>query len=144
MIPIKTLEQVYPYVFVSDRPSPPENVRVDIEYSTETTKLNISWSATEVTGVIQNYTVHFKSRKVETTQLYYIYQLDMFATKCGEFLAFIKAVNGAGESDPSNNVTIPSLPDIGPVTTSLGHQVRKLADGQIMVNVSLKVSIMII
>ena len=33
--------------------------------------------------------------------------------------AFIITVNGAGESDPSDSVTIPSLPDIGPVTASL-------------------------
>ena len=115
-------------------------MRVDLEYSTEAVKLNISWRATEVTGVIQNYTVYFKSHKVEITQLYYIYQLDTFTTKCGEFLAFITAVNEAGESDPSNNVTIPSLPDIGPVTASLSHQVWKSAVGEIMVNVSFKVS----
>ena len=48
------------------------------------------------------------------------------------------AVNGAGESDPSNNVTIPSLPDIGPVTASLTHQVWK-SGGEIMVNVSFEV-----
>ena len=92
--------------------------------------------------VVQNYTLYFISHKIETTQLYYIHQLDisrMFAKKCGEFLAFITAVNGAGESDPSKNVTIPSLPDIGPVTTSLSHQVWKSAGGEIMVNVSFEV-----
>ena len=115
-------------------------MRVNLVYSTEATKLNISWRVTEVTGVIQNYTVYFKSHKVETSQLYYIHQLDMYATRCGEFLAFIIAVNGAGESDPSNNVTIPSLPDIEPVTASLSHQVWKSAGGKIMVNVSFKVS----
>ena len=50
----------------------------------------------------------------------------------------MKAVNGAGESDPSNNVSIPSLPDIGPVTASLTHQVWKY-DGEIRVNVSFEV-----
>ena len=48
-------------------------------------------------------------------------------------------MNGAGESAPSNNVSIPSLPDIAPVTVSLRHQVWK-SDGEIMVSVSFKVS----
>ena len=52
-------------------------------------------------------------------------------------------MNGAGKSDPSNNVTIPSLPDIGPVTASLRHQVWKYG-GEIMVNVSFEVSYIII
>ena len=50
----------------------------------------------------------------------------------------MRAVNGAGESDPSNNVSIPSLPDIGPVTASLTHQVWKY-DREIRVNVSFEV-----
>ena len=48
-------------------------------------------------------------------------------------------MNGAGESAPSNNVTIPSLPDIAPVTASLRHQVWK-SEGETMVNVSFEVS----
>ena len=51
---------------------------------------------------------------------------------------YVKVVNGAGESDPSNNVSIPSLPDIEPVTASLTHQVWK-CDGEIRVNVSFQV-----
>ena len=58
---------------------------------------------------------------------------------CGLFLAYVKAVNGAGESDPSNNVSIPSLPDIGPVTACLIHQVWK-NNGEIRVNISFEVS----
>ena len=50
----------------------------------------------------------------------------------------MKAVNGADESDPRTNVSIPSLPDIGPVTASLTHQVWKY-DGEIRVNVSFEV-----
>ena len=38
------------------------------------------------------------------------------------------------------NVSIPSLPDIGPVTASLTHQVRK-HDGEIRVNVPFDVSV---
>ena len=51
----------------------------------------------------------------------------------------MKVVNGAGESDRSNNVSIPSLPDIGSVTASLTHQVWKYYDGQIRVNISFQV-----
>ena len=101
--------------------------------------LNISWSATTVVGVDQNYTINFDTHMVETTRLYYIYQQNTYAINCGIFLAYIKAVNGAGESDPSNNVTIPSLPDIAPVTASLRHQVWKSC-GEIMVSVSFEVS----
>ena len=91
------------------------------------------------TGVEHNYTVNFGSYKVETAELYLIHQLSTLATQCSIFLAYVRAVNGAGESDPSNNVTIPSLPDIEPVTASLTHQVWK-SNGQIMVNVSFQVS----
>ena len=52
-----------------------------------------------------------------------------------DIVAFAKVVNGASESDPSNN---PSLPDIGPVTASLTHQVWK-HDGEIRVNVAFEV-----
>ena len=91
-------------------------------------------------GVDQNYTIVFSSHQTESRETYYvIHNLGRLATECGLFLAYVKAVNGAGESDPSNNVTIPSLPDIEPVAASLTHQVRK-SIGQIMVNVSFKVS----
>ena len=121
----------------SERPSPPEHLSV--QHTRDADLLNISWSTTTMKGVNQNYTINFDTYMVETTQLYYIYQLNTYAIKCGLFLAFIKAVNGAGKSDPSNNVTIPSLPDIAPVTASLRHQVWKY-DGEIMASVSFKVS----
>ena len=87
-------------------------------------------------GVDQNYTIIFDTYMVETTHLYYIYQQNTSDVSCS---AFIKAMNGAGESDPSNNVTIPSLPDIAPVTASLRHQVWKY-NGEITASVSFKVS----
>ena len=91
-------------------------------------------------GVDQNYTIVFSSHQTASRETnYLIHNLGRLATECGAFLAYVKAVNGAGESDPSNNVTIPSLPDIEPVTASLTHQVWK-SNGQIMVNVSFKVS----
>ena len=118
-----------------DRPSPPQNVSV--QYIKQSGLVNISWTATTVKGVDQNYFIIFDTFYVaKTTQLHYIYQQNTSDTRC---VAFVKAVNGAGESDPSNNVSIPSLPDIGPVTASLTHQVWKY-DGEIRVNISFKVS----
>ena len=104
--------------------------------------LNISWTATTMTGVNQSYAIVFDERIIKTTSSHHIFyhevtSADPTAT-CGLFLAFVKAVNGAGESDPSNNVNIPSLPDIGPVTDSLTHQVWK-HDGEIRVNISFQV-----
>ena len=122
---------------LADRPSKPENILV--QYTRAPNIINISWTANIVLGVRQNYTVTFNTFMAETTQLYYIHHLNTSNVRCGTFLAFIKAVNGAGESDPSNNVSIPSLPDIGPVTASLTHQVWK-HDGEISVNVSFEVS----
>ena len=87
-------------------------------------------------GVDQTYIISFDTYMVETIQLYYAFQQNTPDVKCS---AYVKAVNGAGESDPSNNVTIPSLPDIAPVTASLRHQVWK-SDGEIMVSVSFEVS----
>ena len=98
---------------------------------------NISWTATNLLGVNQSYKITFDYDSVfETFQTFYIYQQSMFGIRC---IACVTAVNGAGKSDPSDNVTIPSLPDIEPVTASLTHQVWK-SNGQIMVNVSFEVS----
>ena len=88
----------------------------------------------------QSYIIVSDAHIIKTTQLYHAFHpettsADSIAT-CG--LAFVKAVNGAGESDPSNNVSIPSLPDIGPVTASLTHQVWKCY-GEIRVNISFQV-----
>ena len=98
----------------------------------------MSWTATTVVGIHQNYTIIFESHRAETSDLHYILKLSGFANKCGIFLAYITAVNGAGESDLSNNVTIPSLPDVEPVTDSLTYQVWK-SGGEILVNVSFEV-----
>ena len=99
---------------------------------------NITWTAANIFGVDHNYSIQFDTHRAKTTQPYYITELETFASHCGEFLAYVTAVNGAGESDPSNNVTIPSQPDIGPVTASLTHQVWKSAGGDIMVSVSFR------
>ena len=113
----------------------------DLEAAIEISIINITWTAANIFGVNHNYTIQFDTYSAETTQPYYITQVESisFASHCGEFLAYVTAVNGAGESDPSDNVTIPSLPDIGPVTASLTHQVWKSAGGDIMVSVSFQV-----
>ena len=104
--------------------------------------INISWTATTMTGVNQSYIIVFDDHIIKTTYLYHIFHQEITSAdaivNCGLYLAFVKAVNGAGESDPSNNASIPSLPDIGPVTASLTHQVWK-RDGEIRVNVSFQV-----
>ena len=101
--------------------------------------INISWTATTMTEVNQSYIIVFDTHIIKTTYCYHIFYQEITSAdsiaNCGLYLAYVKAVNGAGESDPSNNVSIPSLPDIGPVTTSHTHQVWKY-DGEIRVNVS--------
>ena len=100
----------------------------------------ISWTATTIPGVNQTYIVAFESNIIKTRELFYTYkdQRIISNVQCDVFLAYVKAVNGAGESDPSNNVSFPSLPDIGPVRASLTHQVWK-QDGEIRLNVSFEV-----
>ena len=104
--------------------------------------INISWTATTMTGVNQSYVIVFDTHIIKTTYLYHIFLQEITTAvsiaNCGRFLANVKAVNGASESDPSNNVSIPSLPDTGLVTASLTHQVWKY-DGEIRVNVSFEV-----
>ena len=115
-----------------------QRIKSDLEAAIEIS-INISWTTTNIFGVDHNYTIQFDTHRAETTQPYYITEPRTFASKCGIFLAYVTSVNGAGESDPSNNVTIPSLPDIGPVAASLTHQVWKSGGGKILVNVSFEV-----
>ena len=104
--------------------------------------INISWTATMVTGVNQSYVIVLDTLIIKTTYVYHILHQEITSAdtvvNCGRFLAYVKTVNGAGESDPSNNVSVPSLPDIGPVTASLTHQVWKY-DREVRVNVSFEV-----
>ena len=121
-----------------DPPSPPN---VTVQYIEAFGLANISWTAATVMGVDQAYMIYFDSNLISilTEEYYYIYNHNTTDSEitCS---VYVIAVNGAGESDPSNNVTIPSLPDIGPVTASLSHQVWKSAIGEIMVNVSFEVN----
>ena len=109
-----------------ERPSRPTEVSVQTVEGTNNHQFNISWTATTVTGVNQTYIIVFEDFTNQIASTYYIITLKDLATSCDLFLAFVKAVNGAGESDPSNNVSIPSLPDIRPVTDSLTHQVQRV------------------
>ena len=63
----------------------------------------------------------------QNNSLCYIYYLNTSVVRCN---AYIKAVNGAGESDPSNNVTISSLPLIALVTAFLSMEVWWRDHGQ--------------
>ena len=76
----------------------------------------------------------------ETSLLYYVFSRSMSTPICDTFIVSVEAVNGAGKSDPSDpiSVVLPSLPDITPVTASLGHQLWK-DSGEIMVMISFKV-----
>ena len=124
------------------RPSPP--TQVSVRNARGANLINISWTATTMTGVNQSYIIVFDAHVIETTHLTTSFikkshqQILFIIANCDLYLAYVKAVNGAGESDPSTNVSIPSLPDIGPVTVSLTHQVWKY-DGDIRVNVSFEV-----
>ena len=123
-----------------DRSSPPKYLSVQTVESDNL--LNILWTATTMTGVNQSYIIVFDEHIIQTAYPHHSFHQEITSAdptaNCGLFLAYVKAVNGAGESDPSNNVSIPSLPDIGPVTASLTYQVWKY-DGEIRVNVSFEV-----
>ena len=123
------------------RPSPP--TQVSIHNAGGVNLINISWTVTTMTGVNQSYIIVFDAHIIKTTYLYHIFHQQITSVdsivNCGLYLAYVEAVNEAGESDPSNNVSIPSLPDIGPVTASLTHQVWKY-DGEIRVNISFEVT----
>ena len=127
--------------FFLGRPSPP--TQVSIRNARGANLFNLSWTATTMTGVNQNYIIVFDAHIIKTIYRYHIFHQEITSVdslaNCGLFLAYVKAVSEAGESDPSNNVSIPSLPDIGPVTASLTQQVWKY-DGEIRVNISLEVT----
>ena len=89
-------------------------------------------------GVDQHYTANFISNmsSIRTTKPFLSVNLNVSEVLCGTLL-LITAVNGAGTSNTSTFV-LPSLPDIRPVTASLGHQVWKV-NGDTLVRVSFEV-----
>ena len=68
---------------------------------------------------------------------YYIFKI---GRSCDSFNISLRANNGAGSSELSSNesMVLPSLPDIGPVSSSLQHKLRK-ENGSIMVKFSFEV-----
>ena len=113
------------------------------QYMRDSGSVNLSWTANVTEGVDHNYTIvihNVTSTSQEviietTTSLHYMFY------KCGEFDVQVIAVNGAGQSAPSNTVwvSLPLLPDITPVSQSLNHRVWKV-DGRIMVLITFEVS----
>ena len=133
----------YIYISFTDHPLPP----IISVQSIGAGSVNISWNSSKLMGVKQNYSIIIKDVALsedvtitETVHPHYIFSGEMFAVMCDMFVVSVKAVNGAGVSDPSNNVTfvLPSLPDIAPVTASLRHQVWKY-DKEIVAMVSFEV-----
>ena len=119
-----------------DRPVSPENITVQ---SINMGSINITWDAESVAGIDLYYNINFTSNmsSIRSTKSFLSLNASIHDVPCGTSL-FITAVNGAGESSPSIFV-LPSLPNIGPVTASLEHQVWKV-DGDVMVRVSFEVS----
>ena len=112
------------------------------QYLRESGSVNLSWTANVTEGVDHNYTIFIHNVTstsqevlVETTSLHYMFD------KCGEFDIRVFAVNGAGQSAPSNTarVSLPLLPDITPVSQSLKHRVWK-ENGSITLQISFEVS----
>ena len=121
----------------TDHPSSPENITIQ---STKIGSINITWDAESVAGVDQYYIINLTSNMsiIRTTKPFLTLNQSIHDIQCGTSL-LITAVNGAGESSPSTFI-LPSLPDIGPVTASLEHQVWKV-NGEIFIRVSFEVSL---
>ena len=68
------------------------------------------------------------------------YHIFKIGRSCDSFNILVRANNGAGSSELSSNesMVLPSLPDIGPVSSSLQHKLRK-ENGSIMVKFSFEV-----
>ena len=113
------------------------------QYLRDSGSVSLSWTANVTEGVDHNYTIVIhnvtsttKEVLVETTtSLHYMFD------ECGEFDIQVIAVNGAGQSAPSNivRVSLPLLPDITPVSKSLKHRVWK-ENGSITLQINLEVS----
>ena len=123
---------------------PQQPTAVMEEYFQSSGSVKLSWTANLTDGVNHNFTVTVRNVTSSTTntivretvqQPYYV------LSRCGMFEIQVQAVNGAGESEPSNivKVSLPLLPDISPVSNSLSHRVYKY-NGEIMVQISFEVS----
>ena len=129
-------------------PSPP--VLESVQF-TDGGCINISWSVPLIPEEVrreQMYTVTLFVENLNTSKeiisnlkieqfSYYIFKID---ESCDLFNISLRANNGAGSSELNSNesVVLPSLPDIGPVSSSLQHKLRK-EKGSIMIKFSFEV-----
>ena len=113
------------------------------QYLRDSGSVNLSWTANVTEGVDHNYTIviHNVTSTSQETIIETTTSLNYMFYKCGEFDIQVIAVNGAGQSVPSNTVrvSLPLLPDITPVSQSLNHRVWKV-DGRIMLLITFEVS----
>ena len=96
-------------------------------------------------GVDHNFTIVIYNVTTATPRMVVqetVMSSHFFLDQCGDFDVQVKAVNRAGESDPSDSVrvSLPLLPDTGPVSDSLDHRIWKSSD-QIIVQIQFEVGI---
>ena len=94
--------------------------------------------------VVINSTSNAEAIISGTPLQHYIFNTPDSKSLCDTFVATVKAVNRAGESNLSNEITfvVPSLPDIVPVSMSLSHEVSKV-DGEIVIKLSFEVLVLL-
>ena len=107
-------------------PAPPANVSVS---SVSPQVLNVSWSAETDPNINTSFqlTVTHSQESVLHSTPHLFLLLPLNVSECTEFSFEVVASNAAGASEASPPVTrsLPWLPDIRPVETSLQHSVRR-------------------
>ena len=105
----------------------------------------MSWTANLTEGVDHNFTIVIYNVTTATPRI--VVQETVMLThfvfdRCGDFDVQVRAVNRAGESEPSDSVrvSLPLLPDTTQVSDSLDHRIWK-SSGQIIVQIQFKVGI---
>ena len=97
-------------------------------------------------GVDHNYTIVIHNVTTTLSQMVEyktVAKMYILFEKCGRFDVQVRAINGAGESEPSDTVrlSLPLLPDIQPVSDSLQHKLWKLSGhGQVMLQIQFEVT----
>ena len=110
--------------------------------------VKLSWTANLTEGVDHNFTIVIYNVTTTTPRMVVqetVMLTHFFLDQCGEFDVQVSAVNGAGESEPSASVrvSLPLLPDTGPVSDSLDHRIWK-SGGQIIVQIQFEVGIFMV
>ena len=109
--------------------------------------VKLSWKSNLTEGIDHSYIVIIIN--VTTTPQLTTYETAVLPwfwfEQCGDFVIQSRAVNAAGESEPSDSVrfSLPLLPGIQPVSDSLDHTVWK-SSGQIMVQILFEVNISVL